>query len=181
VRVFTDDEYKALLAACQASSDPRLEPLFLLACSSAARISELLALRRPDVNLVAGDAVVWNSKNGQSRVLRFRGPAVEALRAYVAATPEPITRHVFVGPRGPTEPRSAWEGAMRAAGVEDAGWHTCRHTSLTWLAMQGASEHELMDHAGHKTSAMASRYVHLAAVHRSKVAPELVARRFQAA
>ncbi len=55
-------------------------------------------------------------------------------------------------------------------------WHDLRHTSASYLAMQGVSPLEISKVLGHKTMAMVSRYAHLAPSHISDLGDKLAAR-----
>lgn len=70
--------------------------------------------------------------------------------------------------------RTPWETAVERAGlghyegegkkrkfVPDFRWHDLRHTTASYLAMQGVSPLEISKILGHKTMAMVSRYSHL--------------------
>jgi len=176
-RILSDDEFYALLAACRETGDRRLPTLFLCALSSAARKSELLRCRRAELNLSAGVCPVWRTKAGTPRNLRFHGMALDALREYVEEQLPNVSGALFPGRWGdPTFPRKAWDKALDTAGLKgEVVWHTLRHSSMTWAAILGATEAELMAHGGHKTSVMVSRYVHLAEHRTSDVAPLLIA------
>jgi hypothetical protein len=63
VRYLSEDERGRLLAACQASSDPRLFPLVVVALGTGARQGELLRLRWRDVDLLPGQATTLASSN----------------------------------------------------------------------------------------------------------------------
>jgi site-specific recombinase XerD len=53
--------------------------------------------------------------------------------------------------------------AKAAAGVEDATFHTLRHTGATWFTEQGATVREVMERLGHRSERTALRYQHAAA------------------
>jgi site-specific recombinase XerD len=55
------------------------------------------------------------------------------------------------------EPKPCLEGAQ----INGAVHHTTRHTFCSWLALKGASAHEIMAAAGHKTLSISARYTHL--------------------
>lgn len=65
--------------------------------------------------------------------------------------------------------RSWLNPCMDEAGIENALWHTHRHTFCSWLAMAGASMKEIQEAAGHKTIAMSARYARLAPEHTQSV------------
>lgn len=75
--------------------------------------------------------------------------------------------HVFVNPRT-NEPYKvtsislAFASAARRAGVEDAGFHTLRHTAVSRMVAAGVPDRIIMKIVGHTTTNMVSRYAHLA-------------------
>jgi integrase len=85
------------------------------------------------------------------------------------------THLVFPAPvDGRTEPKpiditSAWERALKKAGIEDFRFHDLRHTAASYLAMNGATLAEIAEVLGHKTLQMVKRYAHLTESHTSKV------------
>lgn len=174
-RIFTDEEFWKLLEACKATGDPRLPVLFLCAMSSAVRIGELELVKRSAVNRQTGEIALYQTKNGRLRVARVTGMALEALDEYMRSQPPHISGFLFAGPRGaPRAPRARWDEARKQAGLLDTGWHTCRHTSLTWYASLGASEMELREHGGHKTLVSLAGYIHRASSVESSIAPTIL-------
>jgi integrase len=67
-------------------------------------------------------------------------------------------------PQDPTRPittiKTAWNTLRPAASVE-CRLHDLRHTTLTTMAEQGASEHSMLAIAGHMSRAMLERYSHI--------------------
>lgn len=63
-------------------------------------------------------------------------------------------------PISPNVLRHYYSKARHAAGRDDLRFHDLRHTSLTWLAQDGATTKELMDAAGHSKPEVAMRYQH---------------------
>jgi integrase len=71
--------------------------------------------------------------------------------------------------RKPFSFRPHWEAAVYAAGIENFRFHDLRHTTASYLAMNGATLIEIADVLGHKTLEMVKRYVHLADSHKAGV------------
>jgi integrase len=82
-----------------------------------------------------------------------------------------VTLLVFPNPTGtrPANIRAAWQGAVRRAGIENFRFHDLRHSAASYLAMSGASLHEIAEVLGHKTLAMVKRYAHLTEAHTRSV------------
>jgi hypothetical protein len=53
----------------------------------------------------------------------------------------------------------------RAAGVQDASFHTLRHTAGAWMVQAGVPLYEVHRILGHFTPAMTQRYAHLEPKH----------------
>ena len=58
---------------------------------------------------------------------------------------------------------------MKRANLQDFRFHDLRHSTASYLAMNGASLAEIAAVLGHKTLAMVKRYAHLSDTHTSKV------------
>ncbi len=75
---------------------------------------------------------------------------------------------VFPAPHSQSKPidiRSAWETALRKAGIANFRFHDLRHTAASYLAMNQASLLEIGTLLGHKTVQMTKRYAHLSNAH----------------
>ncbi len=168
VRFLSEEERHRLLVACQAT-DGRLYALVVAAVSTGARSGELLSLRWPDVDLVAGRAVFHHTKNGERRSVPLTGPALAILQRR-SCVRRLDTNHVFAGSRGmATFPRKHWLKALERAGIADFRFHDLRHTAASYLAMNGATLAKIAEILGHKTLAMVKRYAHLTEQHTARV------------
>jgi integrase len=169
VRYLSPDERRGLLAACQASPNPRLHPLVVVALCTGARQGELLALRWSDIDFARCQATVQESKNDDRRALALTDQALAVLRP-MRQIRQLHSDLVFATSAGQaTFPRKAWEEALRQSNIEDFHFHDIRHTFASYLAMSGASLPELAAALGHKTLAMVQRYAHLAPAHTATV------------
>ncbi|WP_188656297.1 site-specific integrase, partial [Roseibium aquae] len=65
----------------------------------------------------------------------------------------------------PIDIRTAWENARDAAGLVDFRFHDIRHSTASYLAMNGASLVEIAEVLGHRTLQMVRRYAHLSESH----------------
>lgn len=171
VRFLSDDERKALLTACKASTSKTLYPVVILALSTGMRQGEILGLAWDRVNLSRGTIILEDTKNGERRTVPLVGLAAETLKEYRRTHRRIDTPLVFPDETGtrPTEVRMAWRNAIRKAGIEDFRFHDLRHSAASYLAMNGASLVEIADVLGHKTLAMVKRYSHLTEQHTAVV------------
>lgn len=167
VEPLTDDELRALLKACAgpAMYDRRDEALVRLMVETGMRAGETVALTVPDVDLLAGTALVRRGKGGKGRVVPFGSQSARALDRYLrmrrthrlAAGPA-----LWLGDRGKSFTYDGLHRALgqraRAAGLVGFHPHKLRHTAAhRWLAA-GGSEGGLMAVAGWTRPDMLLRY-----------------------
>lgn len=174
-RYLDEDERKALLKACQASSNRQLYPLVILALGTGARRGEILSLTLDDVDLEREIAVLRNTKNRDIRALPLMGHVKEVLKEHIAwvksyyeeLEEKPKKRWLFPSQNGqaPIDIRRPWEMARDAAGLVDFRFHDLRHSTASYLAMNGASQLEIAEVLGHRTLQMVKRYAHLSESH----------------
>jgi integrase len=166
VRFLSDEEGHSLLAACQASRNPYLYTIMVLALATGARRGELLSLRWPDVDLRRGTLTFHETKNGERRAVPLTGQALTLMCQHVKVR-RLDTVLVFPDATGRRAVgiREAFEGAVERAGIKDFRFHDLRHTAASYLAMSGASLAEIAEVLGHKTLAMVKRYAHLSEAH----------------
>lgn len=170
VRFLSDDEREALLKACEASNDPRLYPLVVLALSTGARQGELLALRWGNVDLKRSVATIQDTKNDERRALPLHSLALALLKERKRLHRRVDTDLVFPSASGGSPfPRKPWARALADAEIEDFRFHDLRHSAASYLAMNGATLAEIAEVLGHKTLAMVKRYSHLTEQHVSSV------------
>jgi integrase len=177
VRYLDDDERARLFDACRSSRSTALYPIVLIAISTGMRQAELLNLHwrlppcPPDtgawsvVDMVAGRITIHQSKNGERRSVPLPEQAIDELRKI---EPTPGSTLVFPRSDDPSSPvsfRTAFDNAVKAAGVENFRFHDLRHCTASYLAMNGATTSELASVLGHKTLQMVKRYSHLSDDH----------------
>ena len=179
VRFLSDDERARLLQACQASTNPYLYPVVIMALSTGMRSGEIMNLTWDDVDLHKGRAILHETKNSERRVVSLAGKALELLKAH-ARIRRLDTALLFPGknPAKPMDLRAPWLAALKAAEIEDFRFHDLRHSAASYLAMNGASLAEIAEVLGHKTLQMVKRYSHLSEAHTANVVARMNARIF---
>lgn len=175
MRYLDDDERKALLAACKASDNTQLYTIVVFALSTGARKSEALNLTLDDLDLKRGMAIFRNTKNGDTRAVPVVGHLKSLLEEqvkwvtaeYAKLEHKPPKRWLFPRRDGqrPIDIRTAWENARDKAGLIDFRFHDLRHSTASYLAMNGASQLEIAEVLGHRTLQMVRRYAHLSESH----------------
>lgn len=170
IRCLNDQERQHLLEACQASRNPYLYQVVILALATGARRGELLSLRWPDMDLKRGMLIFHETKNGERRAVPLTGQALTLMQQH-AKVRRLNTQLVFPNAAGtkPLSIRDAFNRAVERAGITDFTFHDLRHSAASYLAMSGASMMEIAEILGHKTLAMVKRYSHLSEQHTRSV------------
>jgi integrase len=107
----------------------------------------------------------------------LEGPGLEVARQRLA-TPGQGSDFLFPGVAGKATgfPKRAWSTALRKSGIDNLRPHDLRHTHGSYLGMLGKTLPEIMEALGHKTPAVALRYIHIADSHKQKVSAEVNAK-----
>jgi integrase len=172
VRFLNDDEREALLKACKDSSNAVLFPIVTIAISTGARFSEIMRLTWENVSFDQRRIILKDTKNGSTRAVPLAGLAFDEMKA-LSKVKRIDSKLIFASKQTPKpgkaiKPisiRTAWETALRKAGIENFHFHDLRHTAASYLAMNGASLAEIAEVLGHKTLQMVKRYSHLSEQH----------------
>ena len=116
--------------------------------------------------------VIQETKNGERRAVPLVGAALQLIDKLKVNGRESIDDFIFHSPEGSTKRcsiRTAWEKAIKKATMENFRFHDLRHSTASYLAMNGASLLEIADILGHKTLQMVKRYSHLSEDHKATV------------
>ena len=168
VRYLDKFEREALIKACENSSNKDLKLVVLMALSTGARKMEIWGLKWNDLDLKTGRIVFRNTKNKEIRGVGLTGPALELLRKKKSNLSRIDTQLLFPSKKNPQKTynfRSMFEKALKEAQIEDFRWHDLRHTTASYIAMQGASSAEIAAVLGHKSLSMVKRYSHISEDH----------------
>lgn len=157
-RYLNDEERERLLKACKEDHNEYLYPAVVLAIATGARRSELLDLQTRDVDLQTGRITFRDTKNGETRSVYLRGESFEVLKEL---SRDRIGR--LFGNESTI--RKGFERVREIAQLKDFRWHDLRHTTASYLAMNGATITEIAAVLGHKTLAVTKRYSHLSEGH----------------
>lgn len=172
IRFLNDEERGRLLAICKASESVHLFTIVTLALSTGMRKGEILGLKWENIDLQNRRITLVRTKNGERRVVPLVGKAYEQIRnLYLKLEPDKGSL-LFPSPHNSNQPisiRTAWETALKKADVSDFRFHDLRHSTASYLAMNGATLLEIADILGHKTLQMVKRYSHLSDDHKATV------------
>jgi len=97
------------------------------------------------------------TKNGEGRIIPMNRNEMDVLTSLPPRRP---TDRFFPGING-FKISVAFRRACKKAGIEDFRFHDLRHTTGSWLAMQGKDIYTIAKILGHKDLRMSARYAHL--------------------
>jgi integrase/recombinase XerD len=177
IEPLSDEQLRALLAACTGTDplrDRRDAALLRFMFETGCRAGEVAAMKLPDIDLLAGVAIVRRGKGGKGRSVPFGPQTTKALDRYIRSRRThrlAATDALWLGNRGKSFSYDALHKtlAMRATVAGIAGFHPhrLRHTAAhRWLAA-GGSEGGLMAVAGWTRPDMLLRYTKAQAEHRA--------------
>jgi integrase len=183
IRYLKEEEIEKLLDEC-----PRhVRQIAVCAVNTGMRREEILSLKWSQVN--NGFIYLQKTKTNEARQIPVND-ALESLffdirkehglrSEYVFSFakgegrlkgPEPIKKREGPAPvpERVTNVRTAFQAALRRAGIENFRFHDLRHTFASHMIMRGASLKDLQEILGHKTMTMTLRYAHLTQEHKKK-------------
>lgn len=176
VPVFTDDELRRLLKACegQGFAELRDTAMMRLLIDTGIRRGELVGLAVNDVDIFSDQVAYVVGKGSRPRVVPFGPKTARALDRYLTARDarrDAGSPALWLGEKGPlTEAgvRMMLRRRSKVAGVDDVHAHRFRHTfAHQWLA-QGGNEGDLMRLVGWRARQMLNRYGASAADERAR-------------
>lgn len=169
-RRLTVDEQQQLFFAMDAHSNPMLGWIVTIAVETGMRSSEIVTLRRTQVDTERRLAMLWDTKNGSTRIVPLTRRATEVLKLAMANPLRPSdTDLVFFGEPGrdgkrrPYVFQKLWNNVVRQLGFPDLHFHDLRHEAVSRLVEAGLSDQEVAAISGHKSMQMLKRYTHLRA------------------
>jgi integrase len=165
VRWLTPEEAKRLIAACS----PHLRPLVMFLLYTGARVGEALWLDWRCVDLARAHVSLNKTKNGTPRGVPLHRDLVAELANLRHRDGEVFRRpdgKPYGRPRGDydlsagSKIGTAFQGALKRAGIENFRVHDCRHTWATWHFAEHHDLIALQNLGGWRTLAMVTRYAH---------------------
>ena len=158
-RVLSPTEVVALAAALDGAKKQHPGPVAAIrfAAVTGLRIGETLGIRWEHVDFETARLILPSTKTGR-RNHNLPSPALDILSSLPQINSWVFTtgRHAAVTYR---TVRKVFASAVRDAGLVDVRLHDLRRTVMTRAAMAGVGTHVLRDLLGHKTTAMADRYI----------------------
>lgn len=147
---YSDEDREKIRCSCKRERDLALVDVLY---STAARISEIAALNRSDIDFVESGCIV-HGKGGKERAVYLNASAAYHLQMYLQSRTDQNSA-LFVSCRKPHErlSRNGLEEILRrlgeSAGVENVHPHRYRRTALTNAANRGMPLQDVQCLAGH--------------------------------
>ena len=167
-RLLSLEEKDRLLQACKLSVNPHLHPIVSLALLTGMRFGEIVGLKWEDIDYSTKIITLEKTKNGERRML----PLTEAVDKILKNCRQiDIVSGLIFKPTSTTnrsgvvDIRNAFMKALQKAKISNFRFHDLRHAAASYLAMNGATQGELMAILGHKTPTMTRRYAHYSQKH----------------
>ena len=168
----TAGERSRLLLSCETAKTKHLLPIVVLALSTGMRLNEIRFLTWSVVDLDRNMITLFETKNGDIRVVPLLGKAHELLRkraAELRACNDQLLFPSTLDPSKPIDITSAWRRALSRADISNFKFHDLRHSAASYLAMSGATPNDISEVLGHKTLQMVKRYSDLSDAHTADV------------
>lgn len=159
VALTADDEQRLL--NCAAKHAPHLEPMLRFALAVPCRRSELVNMRREDLDLIHNTIRVRNgsTKNDQGTWKPIPPSMVDYFRTLPEDTEYLFFRRDQDGKaRHLGDPHSAWRTLRRKAKLQHIRLHDTRHHSATAMVDAGTPEQVVMTVAGWRTNMLRTYY-----------------------
>ena len=136
------------------------------------RVSELVGMKRGDVNLDLG-LVRCIGKGSKERIVPAGRPAIEAVRSYLDSRRD-VAPHLFLGNKGrPISRVAVWRIVgryARAAGIRTSiSPHALRHSFATHMLDGGADLRAIQELLGHASIVTTQIYTHVSVDHLREV------------
>jgi site-specific recombinase XerD len=159
--VFSRSEVQRLLAV---EKNPKHRLLLMLAYSSGLRVSEVVALKKCDVDFSRRTILIRRSKGRKDRYTLLSERAANFVQEYCGIFD--IDGWLFPGYNGHISIRAAqhiFDKALRNARIEkDVSIHSLRHTFATHLLENGTDIRYIQGLLGHASLSTTERYAHVA-------------------
>jgi integrase len=146
--------------------------MVLIASSMGMRFGEIADLRWKHIDFQNGFTTLERTKNNDVRYVPLPAQVASYLRSiqrqklpedFVFPPKNAAKRHPY------SMIRKAFRKAVTYSNIQDFTFHSLRHTAASHLAMNGATQGELMEILGHRSPAMTKRYAHFSKEHIARI------------
>ncbi|MET3109532.1 integrase [Oxalobacteraceae bacterium GrIS 2.11] len=162
------NEEQKLLTAVDQHSNPMLGWIVRIALETGMRQSEIVGIRRTQVDLKNRVVRLHDTKNSESRTVPLSKAATGTFKQAISNPLQPAgTDLIFFGEpgkdgkRGPYQFSKSWQLIKKKLGMADFHFHDLRHETVSRLVTAGLSDQQVASISGHKSMQMLKRYSHL--------------------
>lgn len=171
-KFLTEEEINRLLSAPDVATEEGIRDRAVLEVMYATglRVSELVALKHADIDLLAG-LVICHGKGNKERRVPLGKSAIHWLQQYSALKAgygKPASPNVFLHRGRPFTRYFAWSMIKRhaeKAAIKDVSPHTLRHSFATHLLQHGADSRSVQALLGHSDISTTQIYTHITDLH----------------
>ena len=179
LRFLSIEEKDRLLSACKQSQSKDLYLIVALAICTGMRKGEILNLKWKNIDIDREAIWLEDTKNGERRFVPLLGIPNDLLsKKYQNQQLDSLIFPSTKADRKPIDIRSAWEKALHKANIKNFVFHSLRHTTASYLAMEHVSLIEIAALLGHKTLQTTKRYAHLSDKHLHQTAEKILSKIF---
>ncbi|MBA7622771.1 Tyrosine recombinase XerD [subsurface metagenome] len=156
VRFLTEEEIHKLIEYCL----PQLKPIVITALTTGMRRGEILKLKWKNVDFERSLITIEETKNDSVRRIPINDFLKEILLNLESRN---TNEYVFLNihKRPYSDIKTAWQKAIKKAGIKDFRFHDLRHTFASYLVMSNVNLKTVQELLGHKSMQMTMRYSHL--------------------
>lgn len=172
ISVLTIQEIQLLLQNCK---NIRELLILQLLYETGMRVSELVKLSLPDIDLYHKTITIRNSKNRKTRTVNIGDNLIASLNEYLQSTPSLFSESLFTRQFHPFIPMSAggvsWaiNAIVKRSGIKKrVNLHSLRHTFAVHFLNFGGTIYRLQKLLGHSTMITTINYLQYANLHDSK-------------
>lgn len=169
-RFLTLDEIELFLGACKEHS--QMVYIFaLISISTGARYSEVLHLKVENIDYQNSQIHYLNTKNKENRGVPIEPDILRLLKCYLVEN-KIESGNIFRAKRNDGEYpyiKGILEKIIKDTNIKNFHIHDIRHTTASYIAMNGGSLLDIAEILGHKSLVMARRYSHLTKKHTATV------------
>lgn len=167
-RFLSLEEIPKLIIACKNNSEV-LYIFVLISLSTGGRYSEVLNLKLEDIDFQNNQIYFLNTKNKEDRGVPIDKNILAIVQNYIKDNN--VSDYLFWNKN--TQKlyyiRGALQKIIKEVGLRDFHIHDLRHTTASYIAMNGGSLLDIAEILGHKSLIMARRYSHLTEKHTAAV------------
>lgn len=166
MRIISYEEENKLLDACNST----LAPIIITALETGMRKGEILNLQWEHIDLKSRRIMVEETKSGKYRIIPISSVLLKVLSGIRQASD--FVFHINNGNRRQSV-RTAFENAVKRAGIPHIRFHDLRHTFGSRAVMGGVDLPTVKELMGHKSINMTMRYSHPTPEHKKMAVERL--------